>query len=60
MQLLTTKSLKKHSRICILMKMKVVVVVLLTERVKSENGESETEVLLCELRVRLVTRIICI
>ena len=36
MQLLTTKSLKKHSRICILMKMKVMLLLVV--------AKSETEV----------------
>ena len=44
MQLLTTKSLKKHSRICILMKMKVVLLLLVTESTTEvESGLNEDE-----------------
>ena len=49
MELLTTKSSKKHSRICILMKMKVVVLLVTESETKVENGL----MLLCELRVDL-------
>ena len=57
MQLLTTKSLKKHSRICILMKMKVVVLLLVTE---SETEVESGLVLFCELRVDLSLTHLCI
>ena len=42
MQLLITKSLKKHSRICILMKMKVELLLLVTES-ETESGLDEDE-----------------
>ena len=56
MELLTTKSSKKHSRICILMKMKVELLLLVTE---SETEVESGLVLLCELRVDLSLTDLC-
>ena len=56
MQLLTTKSLKKHARIYILMKMKVELLLLVTE---SETEVESGLVLLCELRVDLSLTYLC-
>ena len=56
MQLLITKSLKKHLRICILMKMKVELLLLVSE---SETEVESGLVLLCELRVDLSLTDLC-